>query len=106
MAVNGTNPENVLGEFNNIHEALEDFVLHSRHCPSYVKRDFEKANIMTEDDTEIEDGEKEDILEGEEGDEFDALHISPNGKLMMFIHLRLILILNNFCYHIFRLCEP
>ena len=58
----GCTRENILENFGSLDEALRDFVKNSPHCPSFLKADYGKAQISTEEEAQIsaeEAGSKE-----------------------------------------------
>ena len=104
----GSNPDNIMGSFESLHEALKDFVTNKDWkdiCPTYLKKDFQMANTKKKDDAaaaaeekgeeaeeegkeggEEEEGEEEEeLLEDFYDDKIDDqgyedLFIEPNGK--------------------------
>ena len=80
----GANPENILNGFKTLHEALTDFVITSEHCPSYLKKDYEKANSDTLDDIDEEGDVVEENLDTDDL-EYDALHIEADSKIINYV---------------------
>ena len=71
----GANPDNLLTGFENNKDCLQDFVKNDKHCPAFLKDDFE-TSLESEDSDKESENDKE--TPEEEDADFDGLDLSSD----------------------------